>query len=509
MRGIRLFVTVGLVGCVLTDGAFAQAKSEASAFATTVEAYAAWQKAPDEAGRRAALDWLETNARSCPASVLSDALLHYGRASTADARDAFLAVCAKRGAPEAAAADRQTVALQLADWHSAAGEHEAAVAALNAHLKSDDLPLTLRAAAVRKAAQLMTDQLGRAADGAALLASAADVAPPEREPAVFADLLNARAAILQTALHDRAGAEAETRRVLALGDACPVAAYAVAVDRLAALLVESGQTNAIPPTLLLLFRHAVIPAAGSARKLIDSGASPAQLEEAVGLLRARAVATFLTIAELQTRAERVQPELAELLLALGRPEEAVRECRVYALSASDRTYPLAIDLAARCLKALDGNLARANGLLEFHGVTPPAADARNPLLSFPALADPVRAEAARQPDPPPADWTAWMNRAALFSWLDRPIDSMDAARTAFSCCPMASNTLQICANAVARPVLVATRDTALGQRLTDFLLFGAGGPDGRPGTEDDIADPFPEARKRLAYGMAAEAAQPQ
>ncbi len=499
MRGFGLFVAVGLVGSLLTGSAFAQ--TAASAFNSTRDAYEAWQKAGDDNGRRPAFEWLETYARTCPSAVLIDALTYLGRSAPANgsSSNSFIAVCAWRGAPEALVADRQAVALQLADWQSVAGNYEAAVAALTTHLKSADLPTALRAVTVRKAAQILTDNLGKPADAAALLATVIATVPPEKDPYNFVDLVNARAVILQLGLKDLPGAEAETRRVLALGDVCPGPAYAQAADRLVLLLSATGRTNEVPDALLLVFRHLSLPAAGCARKLIDAGVPFAQLEEALGALRAHVPPPFTTPTELQTRLERIQPEAVELLLALGRPDEAVRECRAYALSASDRSYPQAVELAARCLKTLDGDLGRANALLEFHTSAPPPDGCGNPLLTFPVLTDPVRAEAARQTEQPPTDWSGWLNRAALLAWLDRPADSMDAARAAFACCPMASNTLQTCANAVARPVLVATREPDLGQRMTDFLLVGAVGPDGRVGTPDDIADPFPEARKRLAY----------
>jgi len=63
---------------------------------------------------------------------------------------------------------------------------------------------------------------------------------------------------------------------------------------------------------------------------------------------------------------------------------------------------------------------------------------------------------------------------------------------------MTEAALQPCANAIARPVVILTRDSVLAQRLVDFLLYGANGPDGKA-----IADPFPEIRRRLAYAETA------
>jgi hypothetical protein len=123
------------------------------------------------------------------------------------------------------------------------------------------------------------------------------------------------------------------------------------------------------------------------------------------------------------------------------------------------------------------------------------------LLDFSPLDDPVRRELAGTlvAVPPPGDWVGWRRQAALLAWLDRPADALNAARMAFSACPLAAKELQSCADAIARPVLVATRDAALAQRLTDYMLRGGAGPDGIAGTPDDIDDPFAEACRRLSY----------
>ena len=80
------------------------------------------------------------------------------------------------------------------------------------------------------------------------------------------------------------------------------------------------------------------------------------------------------------------------------------------------------------------------------------------------------------------------------------VKAVNAARMAFSACPLATKDLQSCADAIARPVLVATRDAARAQRLTDYLLRGKAGTDGIVGTADDLDDPFAEALRLLSYG---------
>jgi len=140
----------------------------------------------------------------------------------------------------------------------------------------------------------------------------------------------------------------------------------------------------------------------------------------------------------------------------------------------------------------------------------PTNKAENVLFTIPALADAVRKENYQKlSTTTPADWQAWLFRSMLLCWHDRPAEAVDAACTAFTLCPMTEESLQTCANALARTVLIATRDFALAQRLVDYLLYGANGPDGKAGTADDIIDPFPEVRRRLTYAEPATMPTPK
>lgn len=473
------------------------------------KAFSAWQSGKEPAERRNVLDKMVQYADACPTNELSEALSLLGRTtSVAEGKEAFLGVCARRSAAGGSAHARQTATMQVSDWHAAAGNSEEAISILRGYLDEPGLPAPFRDAAARKAASLLAEKLARPDEAAALLGAALAKVDPGTDAMSFAGLACARATLLR-GLRDVEGAQTEVRRVLALGEACPANAYVSAAELSAMLDVDAGRPDEAAEVLLSVLRHPSLPPAGFVRKLLDLGVGPAKLEEAVGLLRSRMVAPFTSVSDFQMRLERVQPDLVELLLAIGQADEAVRECRVLAFGASDRAYPQAVELAARCLKARDGNLGRANALLAFHGATDlPAAEGRNVLLSFSPLDDPVRTEGLRAlAGTPPVDWNGWLVRSAHLVWYDRPFESLEAARTAFAGCPLATNALQTCANAVARPVLVATRDTALAQRLVDYLLFGAAGPDGRAGTDDDLADPFVEARDRLAYD-AGDAAPP-
>lgn len=502
MKRAAWLVLAGMVGLVTMTGG-ATHGAEPARFTSAKQAHDEWARNPDAASRRAAFDWLRANAQSCPLKALPDALAQFGRAAlAAGSRDAFLEVCATRAAAATDPLERQAVAFAQSDWHAAAGEYEAAVATLDTYLKSPAPPVPQRAAAVVRLVALQADALGKPNEAVARATAFLATIAPLEQPAAYAEAANARAAVLHLHLRDHAGAEGDCRRVVELGKACPQPAYLAAVDRLAAVLTDGGKTNEAADALLLAYAYPLPPPAGTARKLIDAGASKSVLEEAVTSLRRRLAGASANAAELQASLDKIQPELIELVLGLGRPEEAVKECRVFALGASDRAYPQAIELGARCLKTLDGHLGRANALLDFHATAPLPPEVRNPLFDFPVLTDAVRAESLARAGTPITEWTGWINRAAHLSWLDRPVDAMEAARAAFAACPMASNSLQACANAVTRPILVASRNPELAQKVADYLLTGPAGVDGAIGTSDDLSDPFPECRRLLSYPSA-------
>ena len=87
-------------------------------------------------------------------------------------------------------------------------------------------------------------------------------------------------------------------------------------------------------------------------------------------------------------------------------------------------------------------------------------------------------------------------------WLDDPYASAEAAFAAFSVAPFSENALQSCANAIMRPVLVATRDPAAASQIVDFLMYGERGKDGRANTSDDAKNPLDAFGDALRTGGA-------
>ena len=497
----RRLVRALLVGAGLQVVMMApEARAQTVAFTSVPEAQAAWRNATNAGARQAAAGWLENRARTCQPMRLAESLTALRALAVANKDGgAFLETCAWRARNDTDPLSRHSLAMQQANLHLDLGDPKAAWTLLSAYLEHGDLTAAWRSEAARAAADVLATRLEQPRQAEVLLAAAMDSVTTNTRLS-YAELAVARATVLRDALRDPAAAETAFREVLSFGAACPGVSYSAAVDGLAALLMASGRAAEVPETLLLLAPHPEASPTGLGRRLADCGASTNVLLEAVRLLRVRAGAAA-AVDQAPSQIERLQPEVAELLLLAGRPGEALRECRVLAFCATDSGYPQAIELAARCFKALDGHLGRANLLLDFHRGGGTADGAANPLLDLSPLDDPVRRELAGTlvAVPPPGDWIGWRRQAALLSWLDRPADALNAARMAFAACPLSAKELQSCADAIARPVLVATRDTALAQRLTDYMLRGGAGTDGIAGTPDDIDDPFAEACRRLSY----------
>ena len=476
--------------------ALAAGAASAAGYRSPREAYAAWGgAAPDSPVRAEARDWLVARAHSAPtAAEAGEVAGHLAKIAAATGETASFAELCRARAASASPEIRLAFAGALFDHLAAVGQNEEAAAALAPVLPLPGIPVPARVSAAKKLAQHLANRLGRLQDGVDALEAAARAVGPNAAQPRF-DLVLAEAALLRE--KDAAKAEALLRGLLK-DASVPSASLLVAAEQLAMLLAASGRESEIPAVYLAVFRNDA-PPAGAARKLAESGASAAQLEEALASLRALAARPADgTAGERQARLERPQPEIVDLLLALGRPEEAGGECRVLLLAGADRTAPVAVELAARAFKMADGNLARANALYSFFSSAEPTAGMPSPILAFPS---PDRAAWTNLPAaPPPSDWNGWLSRAGDLLWLDRPLESAEAARQAFASCPMASNTLAVCASAVARPALNLLRDAHLAARLTDYLVFGPAGRDGAKGTDDDLSDPFAELAARLGKG---------
>jgi len=493
-----------LVGamCVLFGMVTCHAMGQAPvAFDNHYRAYEAWQATQDDALREKIFQWVLKQAETCPQSEIRNVFQSFRFIAKGMNRgDEFMRVCTMRDTEQDSIEMHQAIALQRSEWHSGIAEYKTAYDILEKCLKDARLTPVLRSAVAVKASQILSEHLKRPSDADALLVQT-KTAISTNDAEAYATLCLARAA-LRESLHDTPGAIAELETILDYGEAGREWdwTYTPAMQRLALLLASEGRNEEAVVALLRMLGTLKSPPTGIAKRLIEVGAEATACEEVLAMLR-RHILGASELGDMRQRIERIQPEVVDLLLALDRPAEAVAECRVFTLCAPDRTYPQAADLTARCLKALDRNLVRANAFLDFQrAVISPTNAVENVLLTFPTLSDTIRKEAyGKLAATDSSDWMALLIRSTMLCWMDRPVEAVEAARKAFMLCPMEESSLQACANAIARPILVLTRDPALAQRAVDHLLYGGDGPDGIRGTEDDIVDPLPEIFGKLSY----------
>lgn len=470
------------------------------------QAYDAFSRSTNDMVRGEIFAWMRNKTLTADATSISDTLPRLkDMAQKLGRQDDFEAVCEetmRKGDPTMTAAAAEA----LSDLHYSRGENENALAVLKIALAPETgLSRTQTASLANKAAFVLCTRLYRFDEASSILSRAIETVSTNNMQS-FVSLANADAAILLNNLSDPESAEARARSVLAFGDSCPGPAYSAASSMLSVVLAMRGDKTGAVEALLMSLRHPSVPSPGVASKLIALGAEATDMEEALRLLResvASLAFSSIDAGQFSRAVELVQPETIELLLRLGKRGEAALECRALLFSVSNPGYKSAVELTARTLKAWDGNLGRANAFLEFQGADSTNHATRgNILMDYPALDDSVRRECseALSAQPPPSSWNGWLLRSASLLWLDRPADAMDAALEAFAVCPFVEFSLQACAQAVVKPLLVATRDESLARIAVDHLLYGAPGRDGAAGTADDIPDPFPGIREKLLYG---------
>ena len=294
--------------------------------------------------------------------------------------------------------------------------------------------------------------------------------------------------------------EKEARLILSDAD-CPPSVYQTAAYALVDLAVGRKDAKTAGGLLLGVIRKADPVPSGIAKRLVDSRADEATLDAAVAALRARLAGMPLDdAATFRAAAERMQPEVIELLNRLGRCDEALAECRVLVLLSSPRSYQAAVNLAAASLKRADGNLGRATAFMNFQkkGLVPKE---RNILLDAPQLSDGVRAEARKSlPVGKSEVWGESLAVSARLIWLDDPLAAVREAMRAFGLAPFDNKSLQICADAIMQPILTVTRNPDSTKGIVDYLMHGPNGPDGAKGTQDDLPSPFEDLSTVLKLG---------
>jgi tetratricopeptide (TPR) repeat protein len=194
-----------------------------------------------------------------------------------------------------------------------------------------------------------------------------------------------------------------------------------------------------------------------------------------------------------------QRRIVDILIRKGSYDEALKAVRVSMDGSNDeKAFADAIRLAADILRAMDKNLGRANALINYHRYGPAGEDQKpgtdddlkDPLagVQYPSYPDREKAfaEARKQAGD---DVRAMRYRAFTWLYCARPKEALRCFMDAFA--RAATDEIVLTANDMILIGARAARGHAVGlEAFYQFVNYGPAGPDGKRGTEDDLADPF-------------------
>jgi tetratricopeptide (TPR) repeat protein len=246
--------------------------------------------------------------------------------------------------------------------------------------------------------------------------------------------------------------------------------------------------------LILLLAGAALPWVRAAASPVDDLFKQAQdasagkrFDEAIALYER----VFTEHAEGFDRWYDAQVNITRALASKGDLAEAAKAAHLCVDGAPNLdAYDQAANLAADILSAQDKNVDRANQLVAFEQ-SGAAGGHINPLdaVGYPALPERERAFATFRQQAGD-DATAARFRAFTFLFSGKPRDALAQFADAFR----RNENIYDQRNAGVELVTIGLR-AAQGNRVgldqaMRFVIYGPNGPDGKPGTADDLADPF-------------------
>jgi len=213
-------------------------------------------------------------------------------------------------------------------------------------------------------------------------------------------------------------------------------------------------------------------------------------------IRSQMVATYSN----PTVRERIHILLTELLVTVGRYDEALSEARLlFELAANETSLKLTAGTVAQCFKAADGNLVRANAFFAFqqHGKAGPDQklgtndDIRNPLMDVPYPSGTTSSgdhEAVFKGVP--KNWNGRLTRSLIYRLLGQPDKALEELRIAYALCPVKQDALQKVTDQIVDLLIQISGDPEIGQRYVEYQKYGDFGKDGKKDTDDDLTDPM-------------------
>jgi len=190
-----------------------------------------------------------------------------------------------------------------------------------------------------------------------------------------------------------------------------------------------------------------------------------------------------------------QRKIAEIHLKKGRFEEALKAARICLEAARDEAAVAEnIRTIAEALKGMDKNVARANAFIACQRFGPAGEGGgggpRNPLeaYGYPSCAERDKAfeEARRRAGD---DAKSMRFRAFTYIYTGKPKEALRCFMEAFA--RAGSDEFQAMGQDMVLIGARAVRGNPAGlEAFFQFVNYGPAGPDGKPGTADDLADPF-------------------
>ena len=206
---------------------------------------------------------------------------------------------------------------------------------------------------------------------------------------------------------------------------------------------------------------------------------------------------FVNHAQVTDQWYAVQRAMAALLLKQGRFDEALKAARInFDAAADEGTIADNVRLIADILKGMDKNVGRANAFIAFQRFGPageegkPGTAVKNPLEGMAAPSYPERDKAFAEARKAAGDNVRSMQfRAATYIYSGHPKEALKCFMDAFA--RSVGDETQQTGRAMILIGVRAVRGHAVGlEEFFNFVNYGPAGPDGKPGTADDLKDPF-------------------
>ena len=225
------------------------------------------------------------------------------------------------------------------------------------------------------------------------------------------------------------------------------------------------------------------------------------VDEVLEVHRANVVNLFSGSYSTSAAMARYQKGLVQLLVKARRADEALGEAKLYYHVApiDDKSSKQAVSYLSMAFKAQDGSIHRLNKFLNFQRFGPhgPDGDAgtdddlKNPLDTVEIPCSPERVKLLTElMEQLPDDHKGHRIRGYAYLFLEKPKEAVAEFKLAYQLCPVEEKAVQQAVDDAAIGLKAYHGTVLAAQRFLEYQEYGASGPDGQAGTDDDIEDPL-------------------